>query len=166
MGLFDKALKGVLAGSVKNAVNKAAHELKDAINDITDTDKSGGQSSSSSTGASQVQQPFTAPADSASLTARFDGLLRAEFPGYTVERGVTASALGFSPAGKPYDYCLYKGGVPAGVIMLTEHNRDRNAAFLNAKAAAKNAGVPFINFYTHFPNENAYVTGRIKSFIR
>ena len=49
--------------------------------------------------------------------------------------------------------------------MLTPHNRDNNLAFRNAKQACQAAGVPFINFYSHLPNEREYVVTRIRSML-
>lgn len=93
-------------------------------------------------------------------------ILAACFPAYEVQREVPASAFGWSvsPA-RPYSYCLYSGGYLSAVIMLTPHNRDNNAAFRNARAACAENGIPFINFYTHMPNERQYVVERIRSFL-
>ena len=95
-----------------------------------------------------------------------DGILAADFAAYEIQRGIDATSLGspISPC-KPYDYCLWENGRLAAVIMLTEHNRDRNALFLNARRAAEQSGIPFINFYTHMPNERSYVRERIRSFL-
>lgn len=98
----------------------------------------------------------------------FAKILTEDFSDYTVQRAATASSLGFatSAPAKPYDFALAKNGAVAGVIMLTEHNRDKNSAFLNAKNAALSAGVPFINFYTHMANERGYVVSRIRALAR
>ena len=55
-------------------------------------------------------------------------------------------------------------GAPRAIVMLTARNRDRNQAFLGAKESANRAGIPFINFYNHLPNEPQYVVNRLKSF--
>ncbi len=100
------------------------------------------------------------------IRAEMDGILASDFSAYQIQRGIDAAALG-SPVApcKPYDYCLWEGGRLAAVIMITEHNRDRNTLFLNAKKAAAQSGIPFINFYTHMPNERGYVTQRIRNFL-
>ena len=64
--------------------------------------------------------------------------------------------------GKPYEFGLYREGVLKAVVVLVQHNRDRNRAYTGSKAAAEAAGVPFINFYVHMSNEYGYVVDRIR----
>lgn len=100
------------------------------------------------------------------MKAHFDGILKSEFSQYNIQENVEAiSSSGAGKGYRPYTYVLYKGGRAAAAIMLTPHNRDNNKAFRGAKNACSKAGVPFINFYTHFSNERNYVINRIKSFI-
>lgn len=101
------------------------------------------------------------------IRVELPAILGREFGRFTVRTAVTASDLGLSgyDVAKPFDYCLYNGSVPVAVIMLTAHNRDRNRAFLTAKAVASGLGLPFINFYTHFENNPQYVIDRIHGFI-
>lgn len=103
------------------------------------------------------------------MRSGLEALLQSELPGHTVRRGITADGLGWLPAGTrcvPYDYCIFGAGGMKGVITVTDHNRDNNTAFRNAKRAAQVAGVPFINFYTHMPNERDYVVNRIKTMLK
>lgn len=110
----------------------------------------------------------SAPANAAAPEAKkdkafFAGVLAQEFGAYEVRENVSPAELGGS--GKPYDFGLYRDGRMAGVVMLTQHNRDNNAAYKNAKRACEAAGVPFINFYLHMPNERGYVVSRIKGLL-
>ena len=98
------------------------------------------------------------------LEQRIEQILASEFSDLQVQREVPPQNVGISapyPC-RPYSYALFRGSRPVAVIMLTPHNRDHNAAFLNAKSSAEMSGVPFLNFYTHFNNERSYVVGRIR----
>ncbi len=164
MGLLDR-----LARQVTREVGKSAGQtLGNALGQMI-TGQVQSSVNSANTAAQPVQQQYAAaPAvPPRNLKVHFATILDEAFPQYTVKTLAAASDLGFASAmpAKPYDFALLSGGVCRGVIMLTPHNRDRNNAFKNAKAAAEQSGVPFINFYTHYPNEKGYVTNRIRSFI-
>jgi hypothetical protein len=102
------------------------------------------------------------------MKAHFDEILKDEFSQFEIKENVSAENISAEGAGKgfrPYTYVLYKNGRASAAIMLTPHNRDSNKAFRGAKDMCRQAGVPFINFYTHFANRRDYVVNRIKSFV-
>lgn len=69
--------------------------------------------------------------------------------------------------GKPYDFVLYLEGKVVGVIMLgADHTHNKNVKYLISKMFAKKIKVPYIGFYTNFPNKEDYVCKRIKSIIK
>lgn len=161
MGLFDKALKKGLGKVVGDAVGDVVKSLEDALDiDVT-------SNNNSNQSVSQPQQPaYSQRSDSLNIRAEIQSILAQEFPAYTVAPNVSGVTWGVvAEPCKPYDYCLCANGRIAAAIMLTDHNRDNNTAYRNAKAACKACGVPFINFYTHMPNERSYVVNRIKSFL-
>ncbi len=118
--------------------------------------------------ARQAAPSYAAPSERGTMPEYFAKILAEDFSDYSVQRFASAASVGVAAKipSKPYDFALIKNGAVAGVIMLTEHNRDRNSAFLNAKNAALSAGVPFINFYTHMANERGYVVSRIRAMAR
>ena len=42
----------------------------------------------------------------------------------------------------------------------------KNVKYLISRMYAKKLGLPYINFYTQFPNERAYVIDRINKFMK
>ncbi len=90
-------------------------------------------------------------------------ILNSEFPGYDIRTQIAATALGAPDGCRAFDYGLYLNGTPVLMIMVTDHNRERNRAYNGAKQACANSGVKFMNFFTHMPNERSYVVNRIKS---
>ena len=155
MGLFDE-LKKTTLGKIVDTVEKSLESFTD----------------SSAKPAERVEpaiQPSTAvsaePAGSSmSVEQKFDDILGTEFADLQVVRNASPESIGISAPTpcRPYTYALLRGGKTAAVIMLTPHNRDHNAAFLNAKKAAMNSSAAFLNFYTHFANERGYVVSRIR----
>ncbi len=177
MALFDKLAKQGLSG-LKGKLEKAAGvDLSRALNNLTNSAGQNQQQYAQQNarpaygtpayGTPAYGTPAYAPAAPVNQHARFAAILQEAFPQYAVRTAVSAAELGFYAGGpaKPYDFVLYQNGVCVGVIMLTPHNRSNNMAFKNARAAAQNAGVAFINFFTHFPNERGYVIARIRSFL-
>ncbi len=165
MGILDKLAKKGLSG------------LKDTLEDVIGVDfdraasgRPGGSFTQSADRARPAERSYAAPraqeAPKRNLFAFFGELLDSEFSEYEVQTRVAAPALGLNvdPC-KPYDFILCRDGYVCAAIMLTPHNRDRNAAFLNARAAAQQLGIPFVNFYLHYPNERSYVIRRIRSFL-
>ncbi|MDR1823889.1 MAG: hypothetical protein LBR27_00880 [Bifidobacteriaceae bacterium] len=166
---------GLLGRIVKSAVGEAIeHTVREAVEKVTDRDD---QSSTGQT-PSGVTTPEAAPSGSLSAAAEeaglhdkaaFRSLLAARFPELAVREDVPVSELGGD--GKPYEFALFRGAAgPAttavGLVVLVAHNRDNNRAYKGAKAAAQAAGVPFINFYLHMPNQPDFVEGRIRRLMR
>jgi len=166
VGLFDKLVNKTLdqvVGGVKDAVSQVARDAGVA------SFLGGG---SASDGDAPVQ-PGQGTADGASTPASpdqtkdkdyFAAILARDFADYQVRGSVPVAELGGQ--GKPYEFGLYKTGDLKGVVVLVEHNRDRNRAYLGSKEAAQAAGVPFINFYLHMPNEEAFVVSRIRRMVK
>ena len=180
MGLFDKVVKKGLGDALGGALGG---KLTDAIEQSTGLDIDGdGQKGGSNSVFGSNQQATTVPGQDqaysqqvtqeqyvqsqAQVTEKpyFREIINEMFSGYTIREDVPVAELGGE--GRAYDFALLNGTNFAGVIMLVEHNRDNNRAYKGAREAAEAAGVPFINFYTHMPNERDYVIERIKRLAR
>ena len=160
MGIFDN-LKKTALNQLVNAVEKS----------VT------GSSHASHSSQGSPRQPSPAPQSSARPVSPnsspsgkktnqiFDEILASEFSGLQLVREASPESIGIkAPAPcRPYSYALLRDGKAVVAIMLTDHNRDRNSAFLNARKSALDSKVTFLNFYTHRPNERNYVVSRIKN---
>lgn len=117
--------------------------------------------------------------------AYFAEILRTEFPQYSTKRNVPVTELaGFATDefklyasrpqqsykaewGAPYTFVLYQGDAPAGIVMLGDgSSHSKNVKYLISRMYAKKMGLPYINFYTQYPNERAYVINRIREFMK
>ncbi len=180
MGIFDRIIRKVINKTVDKTVDRAANNAADKIAGEVGNKMygqkgaqggtynggqgvQGGGSAAQGGGAGFGRMPHSA------APAYFEGILRSDFKDFEIKKNVPAESLSSAAAGKGYlglSFVLYRGGRPAAAVMLTAHNKDRSRAFYGAKDACEKARIPFINFYTHYPNEHAYVTGRIRSMVK
>lgn len=151
MGLFDRLDK---------AVEKISGDIKDAVE------------KSPMLGGYDGVKPPTGIASQAVIETRleqaknrqaFAPILTENFPDYQIREYLPVSELG--GMGQPYDFGLYQDGQLKAVVIVVGHNKDHTAAYKGAKEAAKAAGIPFINFYAHMPNEHDFVVYRVRSFL-
>ena len=117
--------------------------------------------------------------------AYFAEILSTDFPQYRTKRNVPVTELtGFvtdefklyesrplqsykAEWGAPYNFVLYQGDTPAGIVMLgSGSSHSKNVKYLISRMYAKKMGLPYINFYTQYPNERAYVINRIREFMK
>ena len=158
MGLFDD-LKKTALGKIVNTVEKSLGGLSDTSGRSTD------RSENFARPAAAYQSPAVPQNNSVSVEQKFDQILSAEFSEFQVVRNASAESVGISAPNpcRPYTYALLRNGKTVAAIMLTPHNRDHNAAFINARKSALNSNIVFLNFYTHFANERNYVISRIRN---
>ena len=172
MGLFD----GIKGGLKDLALDKLVDKIEDSVESVAENvaDSIGLRDSNASYAPAQQNTEYSAPQntesaapqnDGMSVVQRFEQIFATEFADLQVSKEVSAESVGIaapSPC-RPYSYALKRGGQPVLVIMLTPHNRDHNAAYMNAKAAAEKSSVAFLNFYTHFQNDRSYIVSRIRN---
>lgn len=152
MGFLDKLLKSAL-NQVERAVNEATE----------DNNRQTRQENAGNNGQTYRAASAKTTSNRVNLEREMMNLLADHFPEYDLRMEVSPSIFNADPMSRSYSYGLYRNGSPKMMIMVTEHNRDNNRAYRYAKQACENAGVPFLNFFTHMPNEKEYVINRIKN---
>lgn len=154
--------------------------LKTAVESMNTESTPQNGRTASSTGTNQYPSPNTQHPS----PAYFAEILRSEFPQYSVRQQVPVTELaGFAADefklyktrplqsykaewGQPYDFVLSQGDKPVGVVMLgSGGSHSKNVKYLIARMYAKKLGLPYINFYTQYPNERSYVVERIRKFM-
>ena len=176
MGLFDNIKKiglDKIVDKIEDTIGTTTERVTDAVRDINSPASPGGAMQNTENGSSQ-NMGYTAPQNTGpidsqnnamNINQKFEQIFSTEFSDLQVSKEVSPDSVGIvapTPC-RPYSYALRRNGQPVAVIMLTPHNRDHNAAFINAKAAAQNSNIVFLNFYTHFQNERNYVVTRIRN---
>lgn len=69
--------------------------------------------------------------------------------------------------GEPYTFVLRRNGEVKGVVMLGDkRSHNERVKFLISRMYAKKLDIPYISFYTHLPNEIAYVVMRIRKMLK
>lgn len=69
--------------------------------------------------------------------------------------------------GEPYTFVLRRNGAVKGIIMLGDkRSHNERVKYLISRMYAKKLDIPYIAFYTHLPNEIAYVVLRIRKMLK
>lgn len=69
--------------------------------------------------------------------------------------------------GEPYTFVLRRNGEVKGVVMLGDkRSHNERVKYLISRMYAKKLDIPYIAFYTHLPNEIAYVVLRIRKMLK
>ena len=162
MGFLDD-LKKTAIGKIVNSVEKAMESTSGTSNRPDSSYES--PSRSSAVSQSSKETAIGNNSTNTNVDQKFDQILAAEFSDLQVIKNAAPESVGISAPHpcKPYSYALLRNGKIVAAIMLTPHNRNRNSAFLNAKKSALDSNIQFLNFYTHFANEQNYVISRIKN---
>jgi hypothetical protein len=108
------------------------------------------------------------PQPQATCKSHFDEIFASEFSGYEVKQGVATDEIVPASAGlgfRPYSYVFYDNGMAKLAVMITPRFGHESNEFLGAKTACETAGIPFVNFFLHMPNERNYVINRLKQYI-
>ena len=155
--------------------------LKTAVENITQREEQPARRAA----ATPRQEPEPVSETITDFPAYFAEILSTEFPQYSTKRNVPVTELaGYATDefklyesrpqqsykaewGAPYSFVLYQGGTPAGIVMLGDgSSHSKNVKYLISRMYAKKMGLPYINFYTQYPNERAYVVNRIREFMK
>lgn len=154
-----------IGNKIENALGGVSSKINSSRESFTQPSAAAPQKEHSGNSVNIDEKSANIDHQSANIDKKFDQILASEFSNLTVVKNASPESMGV-PALQPckaYSYGLLRNGKIVAAIMLTPHNRDRNAAFLNAKKSALDSKIAFLNFYTHFPNEHGYVVSRIKN---
>ena len=158
MGLLESILKRQVRRMVNSAIDEAVDNtvgaaLRDAFGQ---NGKEGTQNFANSSNPS-VGRP--GPSGEKLLRQRLTEVFAQNFPDYEVRTNLDSGV----PRSRKYSYGIYYNGTPRMMIMVID---DRNHAQLKevrlAREASANYGVPYLDFYTHLPNEVDYIRNRIR----
>ena len=93
------------------------------------------------------------------LRKRLMGVFVRDYPDYEVRSNLDAGVNG----ARKYSYGLYYNGMPRMMIMvLPVDQRSVTRDVKLAKEASESYGVPYLNFFSHLPNEVDYIRNRIR----
>lgn len=179
---------------ITDAVNKVSQVTEALTKELqtaaTSASQGSRQASTSQPQATTQTQGMSSAADTSrsystdvEAKAYFKGILASDFAQYEIREDVPVSALGGSSVsdfnlytdnlrqystteGRAFDFGLYQSGALKAVISLGgpgSHNRKKK--YLVSRMFALKAGVAYINFYTHLPNDRDYIVNRIHKLL-
>lgn len=117
-------------------------------------------------------------------TDDFEEIIHSEFPQYEIRKNIAVTELVGDTEdrfklyndrpeqmykaqwGKPFSFVLYQNNKAVAVIMLGEgHSHNHDVKYLISRMYCHKINIPYINFYTQFPNTRSYVINRINKFL-
>lgn len=102
----------------------------------------------------------------AMVDEKLDAVLAKEFPQYTVEREVSATAFGALDTYMPYSYVIYdEAHNPKLIIMIVSHNTCVSAAYKRSRELSEANGFTLINFVAAFENRMDYIVNRLHQYL-
>jgi hypothetical protein len=173
MGFVGKLLGAVLGDDTKgvtDAFNKVADQAKSAAAQARTAVLNDGNRQNQARGERQVTykdfEPYvTRKSPQVQSTTELRRLLATWFPGISIRDNVWPSEFGGQ--GKlPFTMVLYRMDAPVAVVQMTKKGEYGTLRFKDAKATAEAAGIPFINFFDWYPNEQQYVERRIRLLMK
>lgn len=97
---------------------------------------------------------------------KLEACFSVHFSDYEIRKDVSPAEFGGEDSARPFTYVLYLSGEAKAVVMVTPHNQDAGKAYRQAMDAANKAGLPFINFFTHFDNREDYILDRLSRYLK
>lgn len=180
MGFLSNLISRETRRAVNQVVDRAVDEaVSKGLSHLGANTSNSGSNSSFNSGA-QTRNSYSSPArQTTSRTmspAQAEKFLRDNIQnvfardwstkGYELRTKVPASELNAPAGARAYSYGLYLNGTPKCMIMvLTDRNHYRRKDVVLAQQAARNAGVTYLNFFTHLPNREDYIAERLQKEI-
>ena len=158
MGIFDKLSKGFASKALEDIVKNVAENISQ------NADKGANRNTSQQTAQTPIANVWANPAANVDIGNYFAEILASEFGQYQIRRDIPLGEFGVD--GRPFDFGLYQNGQLVSVVVLAGHNKTRNHPYWNSEKLAKSLNIPFINFFTHMPNERGFVIDRINRLMR
>lgn len=164
MGLFDKLLK--------MGANKLVQEASSQISKALD-----GKTAHTASRSEPVHKKSVKPRgrgddwemkviNGKNVYDKLESCFHTHFADYEIRRDVSPADFGGAADARCFTYVLYLNGEAKAVVMVTPHNQDARKAYRQAMDAANKAGLPFINFFTHFDNREDYILDRLSRYLK
>lgn len=160
MGFLESILRRQVRRIVNNAIDEAVdNTVGVALRDAFGQNGTEGTQNFAESGASSVAKKKSGASGEKVLRQRLEEVFKSDFPDYEVRKNLDAGVQG----ARKYSYGLYYNGMPRMMIMVINdsgHAIKRDVRL--AREASASYGVPYLNFFTHLPNDAEYVRNRIK----
>ncbi|MBE5895686.1 MAG: hypothetical protein IJZ00_04935 [Lachnospiraceae bacterium] len=169
MGLFDflnaKNLKAV-ADVLEDAVTNAVEQVTESVENQTRQNNTNAGNASAK-GASSTAGKKSLPASGEKvLRTRLEKIIAEQWDGYELRKDVAAAEMQAEEGAMDYSYGLYQNGVPKAMFMINTNRTMYNSRrVVLAQKACNDMRVPYMNFMSHLPNTEEYISQRLKKMI-
>ena len=160
MGLLESILKRQVRRIVNNAIDEAVdNTVGAALRDAFGQNGTEGTQNFSESSNPSVARRSSGPSGENLLRRRLQEVFAQDYPDYEVRQDLDAGV----PKSRKYSYGLYYNGMPRMMIMVIDDRNHANRKDVRlAREASASYGVPYLDFYTHLPNEVEYIRNRIR----
>ena len=160
MGFLESLVKRQVRRIVSDVVDEAVdNTIGAAIRDaFGNNGTEGTQNFSESSGASSTKSTKSKASGKKVLEQRLEEVFAEEWADYEVRKDLMSGVAG----ARNYSYGLYYNGMPRMMIMIIDGSRHPRKEERLAREASASYGVPYLDFYTHLPNEKEYISQRLK----
>ncbi len=165
MGFLESLVRRQVRRVISDAVDEAVDNTVGAAirNAFGNNGTEGTQNFSQSSYAAPKKKTGNKASGEAVLRQRLEEVFAEEWSEYTVQQNMMSGV----PGARNYSYGLYLNGVPKAMIMIitsaSHHNKKEDRLAAEASAAY---GVPYMDFYSHLPNEKEYISNRLRETIK
>ena len=149
-----------LLNSLKDNLEKHAADLKDLAESFR---KDAGNGSKEET---EYKESSCKPAEEVTTSReRILGVLKHEFPNYTVKENVSPTTFGGQGRFMDCSIVVYETETPKLIIMLIGKTTTAHREYHWSREEAEKRGYPFINFVKHYPNTPEYISNRLHKYL-
>lgn len=167
MGFLDSLLKNSAKRFVSEVVDKTVDKAVDGV--------VGGNRGGSNNNSARNSQPSTQanndarnriPRGFGPACARIEHVINTKFPDYELRKNVPASVMRAPEGTAPYTYVLFLNGTARACINVFDNRNEYSLKrYRLAKEACGEIGTPYINFFSHLPNEMSYIEQTLREWI-
>lgn len=151
---------GFLSNLLKNEAKKFVSDMVENVVDNVLNDADGKVTSNANT---SVKRSI----DEKGMRSRIEYVLKEEWSGYEIRRNVSASEFMAEEGARDYSYGIYQDGQPQAMLMvLNNRNHGRLKEICKSRNACDRMRIPYMNFYSHLPNDIEYISNRLKENVR
>lgn len=163
MGFLNNLIRRETKKAVSSAISSGLSDLLGGSADNSSSSTTTYHSSDSANGCASAKAQKSGESG---LRMRLEQVLTEEWSGYEIRRQVPAAEFDAARGAWKYSYGIYSAGQPKAMLMVLNNRNDyRLKAVRDAKAACEQKGIPYMNFFSHLPNQSDYIAQRLKDNI-
>ncbi len=168
MGFLSNLLQREAKRAISQTVRQTmGHVVQKGVDTITNAIDDKVPSSTTENSRFPVSSAKRKASGESLLRSRLEQIIATEWSGYELKKNVAPEYLNAPENAKKYSYVMYQNNIPKAAFLIvtsTAHHIPSGARI--AKNSADAQGIPCLYFMSHLPNEEDYISQRLKATIR